>query len=72
MEVKAVNDTVLVTGLASQANALHLCSQIQQFGVKSTIGMLPGMPGYQVSIYRVGIDDVKAMLSKLGIKAQRD
>lgn len=34
--------------------------------------MLPGVAGYQVSIYRVGLTEAKAMLAELGIEAQQD
>lgn len=39
-------------------------------GIKSTIGMLPGVTGYQVSVYQVGIDDVKVMLAQLGVEVR--
>lgn len=66
VEVKEVNDIVLVIGLPSQERALHLCGQIKKWGIKSTIGMLPGVAGYQVSIYRVNLVEVKAMLAQIG------
>lgn len=68
--VKELNDVVVVSGLASQENTLRLCEQFQKWGVKTTIGMLPGSAGYQVSIYRVGLTEAKVILAQLGFDAE--
>lgn len=72
LQVKELPGAVLIAGLSSQPIALQLCARLRSQGVKTTIGMLPGIAGYQVSLYRVSIDDVKEILDKLGIEAQSD
>jgi hypothetical protein len=60
VQLMEVNDVVLLFGLPSQENALHLCREIEKWGIKSTIGMLPGVAGYQVSMYRVSVAEASA------------
>ena len=72
MQIKEQAGVVLIYGLSSQPVALHLCNGLKTFGIKATIGMIPGMPGYQVSVYQLGIDEVKAALGKMGVKSQSD
>lgn len=67
LQVKELPDAVLIYGLSSQPVALQLCDRLKTQGIKSVIGMLPGVPGYQVSVYQLGIDDVKAKLAQLGV-----
>lgn len=72
LQVKEVSGVVLISGLSSQPIALQLCDRLKTQGVKTTIGMLPGMAGYQVSVYQLSVDEVKAMLGKLGVDVQGD
>lgn len=72
MQLKEVNDVVLVSGLPSQEDALQLCSEIQKLGIKSTIGLLPGAGGYQVSIYRISLAETRALVARLGLAIQDD
>ena len=66
LNVKEINGVVFVSGLAAQENTLHLCGEFKKLGVRTSIGMLPGVAGYQVSIYQVGLAETKAMLAELG------
>jgi hypothetical protein len=57
----------MILAVPSQPAALHLCSQLQSQGVKTTVGMLPAVQGYQVTVYQCSLADVTALLSQLGI-----
>lgn len=70
LELKEMSGVVLISGLSSQPVALQLCSRLKSQGAKSTIGMLPGVPGYQVSVYQLSIDEVKVMLAQLAVEPQ--
>ena len=72
LELKEMSGVVLISGLSSQPVALQLCDRLKKQGVKTTIGMIPGVPGYQVSVYRLGIGEVKAALGKMGVESQSD
>lgn len=72
IRIKDQAGVVLIYGLSSQPVALHLCNGLKAVGIKATIGMIPGMPGYQVSVYQLSIDEVKAALGKMGIEADED
>jgi hypothetical protein len=72
LRVTEASGVVTIFGLSSQPVALQLCDRFGKQGVKTTIGMLPGVAGYQVSVYQLGIDEVKAALGKMGVKSQSD
>ena len=72
LSVTEASGIVTIFGLSSQPVALQLCDRLGKQGIKTTIGMLPGMPGYQVSVYQLGIDEVKAALGKIGVEAKEN
>lgn len=72
VHVKEASGAVMIFGLPSQPVALRLCDRMKKKGIKSTIGMLPAMPGYQVSVYQVSFDEVKNILRHFGVVRQND
>lgn len=69
VHVKEASGVVMIFGLASQPVAIQLCDRMRKKGIKSTIGILPSIPGYQVSIHEHSVTDVKGILDQLGIHA---
>lgn len=65
--LKEVAGAMLISGIPSQPAALYLCGQFQGRGVKATVGMLPAVPGYQVTVYHVGLAEVAALLRQFGV-----
>lgn len=72
LELKETSGAVLISGLSSQPVALQLCARLKEQGFKTSIGMIPGISGYQVSVYQLGIDEVKAALAKMGVRAKEN
>jgi len=70
LRVNEASGIVTIFGLSSQPVAIQLCDRLGKQGIKTTIGMMPGVSGYQVSVYQLGIDEVKAALGKLGVQLQ--
>lgn len=67
VQLRQLGDSVMIFSISSQPSALHLCSRFQSQGVKTTVGMLPAMPGYQVTVHQCSLADVTALLSEFGI-----
>lgn len=70
MEIKEASGVVIISGFHSPEDAVHLCHEIQKWGIKATIGMLPGLEGHQVLAYHVDLFEVKSILSRLGFDAE--
>jgi hypothetical protein len=68
--VKEVAGTILISGIPSQPAALYLCGQFQGRGVKATVGMLPAVPGYQVTVYHLSFAEAATLLRQFGVKAE--
>jgi hypothetical protein len=70
LKIKEASGAVFVYGIALQATALHFCNLFQQNGVRATIGLLPGVAGYQVIVHQLAIADVASMLKRFGLRFQ--
>ena len=66
--VKESSEVVLISQIALQATALHLCGRFQELGIRAVIGLLPGVYGYQVIVPQVGLADVTAALKQFGME----
>jgi hypothetical protein len=72
VRVKELPQAVLSSGIASQPKALQLCQRFANQGIKATIGMLPGVAGYQVSVYAMAVEAVKGLLGQWGVDVHDD
>ena len=70
VEITEASDVVIISGLNSPEDVMHLCHEIQKWGIRTTIGTLPGLEGHQVLAYHVDLTEVKSILSQLGFKAK--
>jgi hypothetical protein len=70
VQVREASGVVLIYGISLQANALHLCRRFQERNVTASIGMLPGVRGYQVVVHEVGMQAVLEMLAEFGVKIE--
>ena len=66
---EAPGGTVMVVGIPSQEAALQICEHFLTWGVKAKIGTDAGVSAYHVSVHRIGLNRVKAILVQLGIEA---
>ena len=68
VHVREASGVVLIYGISLQANALHLCRRFQDRSVTASIGMLPGVRGYQVIVHELGAKAVAEILVEFGVR----
>lgn len=67
LKIKEAQGAVLIYGLSSQPVALRLRDRLKEHGFITSIGIIPGVQGYQVSVHAQELAEVKRALVKLGI-----
>ena len=72
VQVREASGVVLIYGISLQASALHLCRLFQGRSVTASIGMLPGVRGYQVVVHDLSVQSVVEVLAEFGVKAEAD
>ena len=72
VQVREASGVVLIYGISLQENALLLCRRFQDRGITATIGMLPGVRGYQVLVHKLSLQSVVEMLVEFGVKAEAE
>ncbi|HVX57830.1 MAG TPA: hypothetical protein VHA37_08955 [Candidatus Saccharimonadales bacterium] len=70
VQVREASGVVLIYGISLQASALHLCRRFQERGVTASIGMLPGVRGYQVVVHELSVQSVVENLAEFGMKSE--
>ena len=69
--IEESSGVVRITGTDSQSAALELCGRLQKRGLRTTLGTLFALPGYQVLAYQASIQEVSGILGQLGIASQK-
>ena len=68
VQVREASGIVLISDIPSQESALQICEHFLNWGIKATIGTDAGVSAYQVSVHRLGVDQVKDLLGQIGIE----
>jgi len=71
VHIEELFGVVRITGIDSQSAALELCGRLQKRGLRTTLGTLFALGGYQVLVYQASIQEVNAILRQLGIASQK-
>jgi hypothetical protein len=70
VQVREASGVVLIDGISLQASALHLCRRFRERSVTASIGMLPGVRGYQVVVHELSVQSVVEMLAEFGVRSE--